>query len=106
MQIKWLILWFIIIWAFMALIGCAPIRGVNNTIFLIQKDSRIYTEHNQNCIVSGYTINRDNSSIKERFKMTTYYSNCPIWEDKYLEEFELKDWILPPPPKGDTYGPK
>jgi len=80
---------------FLSLIGCAPIKGVNSTIFLVQKDYRLYTTDNRNCIVSGYTIKRE-AGKEERYLMTTYYSSCAIWEDRYLEEFELKQWILPP----------
>jgi len=86
----------------MALTGCGPVKGINSIIFLTQRQYRLYNSKNEDCIVSGYQITRDPGKA-EKYRFTTYYSNCDTWESRYLEEFELKHWILPIPPKKDTY---
>jgi hypothetical protein len=80
---------------FLSLCSCGPIKGVNSTIFLVQKQYRLYNSKGEDCLVSGYTIMRDMGQ-KERYKMTTYHSNCDTWEDRYLEEFELPQWGIRP----------
>jgi len=102
MIIRWLVYCFIIVLLCLAFIGCAPIKGINSVIFLTQRQYRLYNSKNEDCITSGYQITREPGK-EEKYRFTTYFSNCDTWESRYLEESELKHWILPITPKKDTY---
>lgn len=76
-----------------SLCGCAT-KGVNTTIFLMEKNYRLHNEKNEDCEISGFQVKRDELN-KEQYRLTTFYRNCSVWEVRYLKEQELKYWILP-----------
>lgn len=81
------------------LTGCAS-KGINATLFLKEDDSRIYNLKGDDCLISGYQVIK--APDGQRYRLTTYFSNCDVHTDRLLKEFELKDWGIQPKKKGSV----
>lgn len=81
----------------LSLSGCAY-KGINATLFLKEDDSRLYNLQGTDCLVSGQQIIK--APDGQRYRLTTYFSNCDVHTDRYLKEFELKQWGVPEKGKG------
>lgn len=74
------------------LTGCAN-KNVNATLFLREKDQTLNNLKGDACLESGQQIIK--ATDGETYRMIHFYSNCDVHLNRKLEEFELKQWIVP-----------
>lgn len=69
-------------------------KGINATLFLKEKDQRLVNLKGDACLESGQQIIK--APDGEYYRMIHFYSNCDVHLNRKMEDFEPKQWGLPP----------
>lgn len=74
--------------ALLLLAGCS-VKAQSTTIFLKEKNTRIYTLKGEDCLVSGYYLTPIGG---DQYRLVTVFENCPVQHERILDEVEIKQW--------------
>lgn len=80
-------------WVFILLISGCTVKSPNLTVFLKEKNTRIYSLSGRECITSGYYIT---PILEGQYRLVTVFENCDVRHERILDEMEIKQWIKSP----------
>lgn len=75
-------------WLLLVLTGCS-LKASNTTIFLKERNTRIYNLSGEECLVSGYYLT---NLWGTQYRLVTVFENCDVRHERILDEVELKQW--------------